>query len=355
MNFQNIVLLLAIIQSLSTSGSPLIAQATRNQDKSGNQTQEIVAASNMLHPPFSSWDDKKEAVGIEVDIVNAAAQDLGMQVRWVEKPFSELITSVASGDLDIAVSTIGVTAERQAKVDFSIPYFDTKIVALVSPASRFTTLDSLANARIGADRATTSYLAALKRWPDATLIGEVNEGMKWPEMIESNRIDAFIVDASDQTRLEQQGTIKLFRIEEPLTTERFAIAVNKRAKKLKAAINKQIARQSAGISLRIGGEYQFTSPIGRKLTSLESPAPRLVKDYELARAKYRTNPADADAIIWYGRRAGYLLRLNEAIQIFSIGIEKHPMIPACIVIVGIGTFQRGNSTRRSGIWKKRCR
>jgi tetratricopeptide (TPR) repeat protein len=43
-----------------------------------------------------------------------------------------------------------------------------------------------------------------------------------------------------------------------------------------------------------------------------------------ARAAYKANPNDADAIIWLGRRLAYPGRFNEAIEVFSEGIRKFP-------------------------------
>lgn len=322
---QIVVLVVFVVCQPAFSGPASAQQASVQSD--GQQQTPLVAASNMRHPPFSSWSDDRKAIGIEVDIVEAAAAAVGKQVKWVERPFAELIDGVASGQIDVAVSTIGVTEERRKKVAFSHPYYETTIVALVSPDSRFNSLESLATARIGADRATTSYAAATARWPQARFVGEVAEGMKWPEMVEKGLIDAFIVDASDKSRLQADSGVQLFQLQQPLGSDVFAVVVNKAAHRLRAAINEQISKQRPMIQLRIGGEYQFTTPIGRKLTSLEAPTQKLIEQYTKARAEYRTNPGSPEAIIWYGRRAGYLLRLNEAIQIFSLGIEKHPHDP----------------------------
>jgi tetratricopeptide (TPR) repeat protein len=43
-----------------------------------------------------------------------------------------------------------------------------------------------------------------------------------------------------------------------------------------------------------------------------------------ARAHFEANPNDADAIIWVGRRLGYLGRFREAIEVFSAGAAKFP-------------------------------
>ncbi len=46
-----------------------------------------------------------------------------------------------------------------------------------------------------------------------------------------------------------------------------------------------------------------------------------------AKAEYEENPIEIDRIIWYGRRLAYLWRYQEAITVFSKGIELHPNNP----------------------------
>src|SRR5687767_15655411 len=46
-----------------------------------------------------------------------------------------------------------------------------------------------------------------------------------------------------------------------------------------------------------------------------------------ARAAYERTPNDADSIIWYGRRLGYLGRIRDAIDVYSRGIRLHPDNP----------------------------
>ena len=53
-------------------------------------------------------------------------------------------------------------------------------------------------------------------------------------------------------------------------------------------------------------------------------APEAVANYEAAKAAWEVSPEDADAIIWYGRRAAYLGHYQEAIRIYSDAIELHP-------------------------------
>ena len=46
--------------------------------------------------------------------------------------------------------------------------------------------------------------------------------------------------------------------------------------------------------------------------------------FEEAQDLYLNTPEDADALIWYGRRTAYLGNYQDAIDIYTLGIQKHP-------------------------------
>jgi tetratricopeptide (TPR) repeat protein len=68
---------------------------------------------------------------------------------------------------------------------------------------------------------------------------------------------------------------------------------------------------------------QAVSLLGDSLSS-STPAPGAVERYEQARRAYEANPGDADALIWFGRRAAYTGEYREAVAIFTSGIEAFP-------------------------------
>jgi tetratricopeptide (TPR) repeat protein len=72
---------------------------------------------------------------------------------------------------------------------------------------------------------------------------------------------------------------------------------------------------------------EATSLLGEPLVRPELAGARrdtLERQLAEARAAYQANPADAEAIIWLGRRLAYLGRYREAIAAYSEGITKHP-------------------------------
>ena len=77
------------------------------------------------------------------------------------------------------------------------------------------------------------------------------------------------------------------------------------------------------------GKPEATSLSGRPL-DVPATIPnqqKLAADLAQAEQTLAANPKDADAIIWVGRRLGYLWRFNDAIAMFTKGIELHPDNP----------------------------
>jgi tetratricopeptide (TPR) repeat protein len=89
-------------------------------------------------------------------------------------------------------------------------------------------------------------------------------------------------------------------------------------------------RKLAALLLLIGCTTTTPAPLPPQLPT---PPPltmpdnvRIQREQDLAAAgaTYEKNPNDADALIWLGRRTAYLGRYEEAVNIFTDGIRKHP-------------------------------
>jgi hypothetical protein len=70
-------------------------------------------------------------------------------------------------------------------------------------------------------------------------------------------------------------------------------------------------------------QTEATSFLGEPLYA-PAPSAETIAKYENAKKTWEASPTDADAIIWYGRRAAYLGRYRDSIRIYSDGIELHP-------------------------------
>jgi len=52
-----------------------------------------------------------------------------------------------------------------------------------------------------------------------------------------------------------------------------------------------------------------------------------IDNYEIAKKKYEESSNDPNALIWFGRRTAYLGNYEEAIKVFTTGIQLHPQDP----------------------------
>lgn len=76
--------------------------------------------------------------------------------------------------------------------------------------------------------------------------------------------------------------------------------------------------------------FEATSLSGARLVRPALPAPtaqKLEADLAAAQAALAARPDDPDALIWVGRRYGYLWRFQESIAAFTRGIERWPDNP----------------------------
>lgn len=74
-------------------------------------------------------------------------------------------------------------------------------------------------------------------------------------------------------------------------------------------------------------EPECCSLSGKPLYPVEYPQEtdaRYRSNLAAAEARYRQAPDDEDAIVWYGRRLGYLTRYRKAIEVYTEGISGHP-------------------------------
>lgn len=88
--------------------------------------------------------------------------------------------------------------------------------------------------------------------------------------------------------------------------------------------------QSLGSAADQRGPREATSLLGKPLHApmLDSAtSARLTADLHRALAAARERPDDPDALIWVGRRYGYLGQYRKAIEVFTDGVERFPSDP----------------------------
>jgi polar amino acid transport system substrate-binding protein len=161
--------------------------------------------------------------------------------------FTAALAAVTTGQADVAIAAITIRADRLETMDFSTPYFETTIVAIVPVDSDINTPDQLADKRIAVQFGTTSDIFCEDYLPDAT-VTRLNRAPDTVLELNNGRVDAIVVDkaVADQFIGDNPG---LRILDEALGSESYGIAMNK-GSDLLGPINDALKQ------LRDNGEYQ---------------------------------------------------------------------------------------------------
>ncbi|KXH81811.1 transporter substrate-binding domain-containing protein [Sporosarcina sp. HYO08] len=118
-----------------------------------------VATSGTLYPASFHASETDELTGYEVEIVKEIGKRLDLDIQFIEMGLDGMLTSLNSGQVDMAVNDIEITPEREEKFAFSDPYkysFGTAIVRK-SDHSGIESLEDLKGKR-AAGAATSVYM-----------------------------------------------------------------------------------------------------------------------------------------------------------------------------------------------------
>ncbi len=88
-------------------------------------------------PPFVMKTEEGAWQGISIDLWNAIGTELGVTWEYEEAELDEMLDGVASGEFDAAVAALTMTAEREVRMDFSHPFYNSGLGIAVpgKPAS----------------------------------------------------------------------------------------------------------------------------------------------------------------------------------------------------------------------------
>jgi ABC-type amino acid transport substrate-binding protein len=157
--------------------------------------------------PFCFFDSMQgKHLGFSADMAGLLTENLSKRLgkKISIEPFSvtaqNRIQKVAEGAVDVEMGSTTVTAKREHRIDFSLPFFFSETTFLVSAKSSITELKDLNGKRIGCTRKTTN-LTALRRAikegkvkpRDTMVVSGHREGM---QALKDGKIDAYCTDHS---------------------------------------------------------------------------------------------------------------------------------------------------------------
>jgi polar amino acid transport system substrate-binding protein len=239
-----VALLLAGCSSTATDDNGTSGQTPADGDTTAAATDVQLVQGGKLtvctNPPYEPFEykDGDTLVGLDIDIVQAVADDLGVTLVPVETGFDGIQSGAAlnAGTCDIVASAITITDERAGKLDFSTPYFDANQGLLVPSGSGLTSLESLAGKKVGVQLATTGETYATDNGLEVVSFEDLGLQV---QALKNGQVDAIINDIAVlgpyATDGYEVGT-------EFVTGEQYGLGVKKGNTALLAAVDATIDR-----------------------------------------------------------------------------------------------------------------
>ena len=101
--------------TIGTSASPVLDRIQKRG--------ELVVGTMGNMPPLNMTSKDGEIFGLEPDLARLLANAMDVKVKFVTKPFNELLPALQTGEIDMVLSGMTITPERNRKVAFIGPYF----------------------------------------------------------------------------------------------------------------------------------------------------------------------------------------------------------------------------------------
>jgi polar amino acid transport system substrate-binding protein len=189
---------------------------------------EIRIGMTGTQPPFTMKAKNGELIGYEVDLATALAKNMGVKLKLVELPFSDLLGALKAGKIDAIMSGMTMTPERNLEVLFAGPYILSG-KSILTKSKLINEFSAAANAekeyKVVTLKGSTSVEFVKNYMPkqELILVDNYNAGV---EMVLNDKADAMVADKPIcvVTIMKNQGK-DLVTSEKPLTIEPIGMAL----------------------------------------------------------------------------------------------------------------------------------
>lgn len=193
------------------------------------EEKKIVIATDATWPPMEFLNADKEIVGFDIDLMKAAAEAGDFEVEFQNTAWDGIFAGLANGQYDAVISSVTITEDRKATMDFSVPYINAGQVLIVQQStSGVDELSDLQGKSVGAQIGTTGAME-IDKAEDVELKTYDELGLAI-EDLSNGRIAGVVADtpiAADYVLQNETYKGELKIVGEPFTDEFYGVAVKK--------------------------------------------------------------------------------------------------------------------------------
>lgn len=203
-------------------------EGTAKTDELGEGDELIVGVDDKF-APMGFRDKDNNLTGFDIDYATAAAEHMGMKVKFQPIDWKTKETELSSGRIHLIWNGYTITPEREEKVLFTKPYLSNAQVIAVKEDSDISSLNDLEGKIIGlqALSSASDALAANPIESKIKSISEYGDNVLALTDLKIGRVDAVVIDevVIDYYMSQEENTFKV--IEETLAPEKYGVGVAK--------------------------------------------------------------------------------------------------------------------------------
>ncbi len=207
----------------------------------GNDASVLSVATNAEFPPFE-YMEGEEMVGFDIDMMNAIAEKMGVEIEYANIEFDATLTGAATGKYDIALSGITATDERKQNMAFTDSYYKASQSVIVMADSEYKAVADLAGKTISCQEGTTGELYLRDNGYEVQAYKTGSEAIT---ALVSGKCDAVCIDDAVAQALSAEQAGKTVVLDEAMTKEEYAMATKLGNDELLEKVNAALAELKA--------------------------------------------------------------------------------------------------------------
>jgi arginine/ornithine transport system substrate-binding protein len=122
---------------------------------------ELKVAIDATYEPFTFKTADGKPTGFDVDIASALCEEVKRTCVFVEQAWDGMIPGLLAKKYDVIISSMSITEERLAQVDFTDKYYNTPSRVVLKKTVKYTDPASIKGKKIGVLKASTQEKYAL--------------------------------------------------------------------------------------------------------------------------------------------------------------------------------------------------
>ena len=192
----------------------------------------------LTYPPFEMTNAEDEPDGISVRMAEALGAYLGRPIEIISTGFDGIIPELQTGSIDLILSSMTKTAEREKSIDFSDPYVTNSLCTLVGKDSTMQSPEELKRPgiRIAVKGETTGEAYVKQHLPEAVMV-RLDQASDCVLQVMQGKVDAFIYDQITIYLAQKQHPEATRAILAPIRAESWAIGLRQGEDELREQVN----------------------------------------------------------------------------------------------------------------------